>query len=199
MEIGHLEDLHVGQVTDDLADELVSHEADPPFRQAVVASVQTGDPPTYTITKSGTLIPGVPSIAGRAAQAGDSVFVLRNRNDWSIIGVADRRTWQVMSLAAGWSNNAGSNALACSVVDRETWLRGVVRTSDGAGAGDPIATLPAGARPPVTYQTVIPGGTTMPYPGIRVNVGADGVITLVPTLSAGGLLFFDLRAPIPLW
>ena len=200
-EVGHLLQLRQLQVVDDLVDELAGEDDDggAPFRQGVVTDIDSDTtPPTYTATIAGGDVPGIASLIG-GVLVGDSVYVIRNRGDWSIIGVQDQREWVGLALAAPWQVNSGSNALALSVWDRQLWLRGVVRAASAAASGAAIATLPPYAWPAADQQMTRSGGTS-PYGNVRVDVTA-GVLGLAPgqTLASGGVLFFDGSAPVALW
>jgi len=99
--------------------------------------------------------------------------------------------WTALPPAAGWATNPGSNALQYRIVDDRLWLRGVLRTGAGVGAGATVAILPRGARPRTSLQLNVAGGSGATSALTRVDISVAGVVTVVAAQPPGGMLFFD--------
>lgn len=84
------------------------------LRQGVVQSIQmTAQAPTYTVLVNGTSIPGVRAITPMGLLTGDTVYVLPDAGDWSIVGGVwgDVRAWvPVLAAASGTAPALGTAA-----------------------------------------------------------------------------------------
>jgi len=95
--------------------------------------------------------------------------------------------WANLSLATGWSNQATNPYAPLRWrIDALGMLRiqGQVATKTGYGVTDAFATLPTGARPPVSVEVPVVGNGTNPRTFNSVLINTNGTLNLYGPVTA---------------
>lgn len=95
--------------------------------------------------------------------------------------------WTNLALASGWSNQATNPyAPLRYMIDQSGRLRlqGQVATRTGYGVTEAFATLPVGARPPVTVEIPVVGNGTNPRTFNSVLINTNGTLNLYGPVTA---------------
>lgn len=178
--VGELGRLRRADQLDDLAGHLAGDdETGGLLRMGTVDSVQGGDPPTYTVISRQQTIGDIRVISGVGVLPGDTVFLLADGSDWSIIGVTHPsvRTFTPqltkggipvgsgISSASGWYRMLGPTTL---------WLAWRIDVSSTLG-----------------------GSTKWGIGGLPYPAAVDQQIPMTLGLGAGGGSYYDGAGHIP--
>lgn len=115
-------------------------------------------------------------------------------NQWVMVSRVPT-AWTTLSLASGWSNQATNPYPPLRWrIDQNGCLRlqGQVATRTGYGVTEAFATLPVGARPPVSIEVPVTGNGTNPRTFNSVLFNTNGTLNLYGPVTAA----FNMGEPV---